>query len=339
MPTRVKNARTRPHGRFGHQPVYGFVEPDPGMAFDGKRLMNLTLTDHFIYGGLHSVDGERYFSFYRHYNNQGALGFSAFEASLDNKGHYSDFRFNRKSTETYLGAALTNQSDGKWGVRDMFDGSPRFEIRAWADGATWFERDLIDLTAEAVGSLAQICNPDSASPLVYNTRCVRARGTFLGHEVEGWLQMDSAFLPDGSCWFNSDYHNGIQAASTNFVTEYDDGAIDRGILICGQEGFNAFGVESTDRDTIVVFAPDIEVELDDNEYPIRFSVDTGEGEVWDWQRLPGNKAKIPSTTVEKAPRWIQGRFTRRGETRAVNSADGWLESYKHSLAHVPGVLG
>ena len=85
---------------------------------------------------------------------------------------------------------------------------------------------------------------------------------------------------------------------------------------------------------VVVLDPKFEVEFDDDEYPIRFSVDAGDGEVWDWQRLPGNNAKIPPTKIENAPRWIQGYFTRRGETRTVKSADGWVESYKRGLDHL-----
>ena len=204
MSFRVKNAKIRPYGHYGHQPVFGFVEPDPGFAYDGKRAMGLTLTDHFIYGGLHSLDGETYYSFIRHYNNQGALGFSVFDADRDDKGHYSDFRFNKDSVKAYLGAALTNQVDGRWGVRDLFEGRPRFEVRAWDGGASWFERGLVDLSADAAGTISQLCNPDFNLPLVYNSRCVKARGTFMGKEVEGWLQMDNAFLPDGGCWFNSE---------------------------------------------------------------------------------------------------------------------------------------
>lgn len=331
MTGRVENSKVRSHGNFGHQALVGFVEPDPGFAFDGKRAMGLTLTDHFIYGGLRSLDGSKYFSFIRHYNNQGALGFSVFEAAVNDQGQHTDFRFNPNSTKAYLGAALTNQQEGVWGVRDLFAGSPRFEVRAWSSGASWFERDLVDLKAKAAGTISQICNPDFESPLVYNSRCVRAEGVFMDYDVEGWLQMDNAFLPDGSCWFNSVYHQGIQAASTNFVTEYEDGAFDHGTMICGKENYNIFCVESSDGDPVVVFAPEISIELDDNEYPISVIVDAGEGDVWEWKRLLGSGAKIPSTTVENAPRWIQGFFTRRGETRKVRRADGWLESYKHTL--------
>lgn len=334
MSTRLQHAKIRPHGRHGYQTVFGFVEPDPGFAFDGKRVMGLPLTDHFIYGGLRSLDGKKYFSFYRHYNNQGALGFAVFEADCDTQGNYSDFSFAKQAAGAYSGAALTHQVDGIWGARDISNGDPRFEVRAWPEGASWFERDLVDLKAEAAGTIAQICVPDSESPLVYNTRCVRARGNFLGYEVDGWLQMDNAFLPDACCWFNSIYYKSIQGAWTDFGTEYDDGAIDHGVMICGKEGFNAFMVESTDREPVVVQNPDIEVELDNNEYPLRFSVDAGDGEIWDWQRLQGGNAKIPPTNIKNAPRWIQGYFVRRGETRKVTSADAWVESYKRGVEHL-----
>ena len=48
-------------------------------------------------------------------------------------------------------------------------------------------------------------------------------------------------------------------------------------------------------------------------------------------RLTGAKAMIPSTNIDDTPRWVQGRFTRRGESRSVASADGWLESFERRL--------
>lgn len=42
---RVQHAKTRPHARHGHQPVFGFDEPDPGFALDGKRAMDLAILD------------------------------------------------------------------------------------------------------------------------------------------------------------------------------------------------------------------------------------------------------------------------------------------------------
>ena len=42
---RVKQAKTRPYGRDGHQPVFGFNEPDPGFAFCGVRTLDLAILD------------------------------------------------------------------------------------------------------------------------------------------------------------------------------------------------------------------------------------------------------------------------------------------------------
>ena len=39
-------------------------------------------------------------------------------------------------------------------------------------------------------------------------------------------------------------------------------------------------------------------------------------------------------TIEDAPRWMQGCFTRRGETRAVKSADSWMESFQRRLNEI-----
>ena len=144
-------------------------------------------------------------------------------------------------------------------------------------------------------------------------------------------------LPDGKDWYSGPYLKELQGAWPSFVTEYDDGTFDHGMFYCGTERFDRFCVESSDRDPVVVLDP----EFDDDEYPIRFSVDAGDGEVWDWTRPPGNKARIPSAIIEDTPRWTQGRFIRRGETRAVRRADAWMESFKNRIdpRHVVNVGG
>ena len=329
--TRVSNDKVRPFGHHAYRPVFGFVEPHPGLGFDGQRTMGVVANVHWIYGGFRSLDGEKYYSFVRHYNNHGALGFTAFEADTDVSGEDSDFRFDRRSTKAFLGAVLADQRDGMWGVRDIFEGAPRFEVRGSPTQARWFERDLVDVNAEPVGTAIQSCVPDAEWPLVYNHRALRARGTFLGRDVEGYMQMDYACLPDGKDWYSGPYLKDLQGVWPYFTTEYSDGNFDHGMFYCGKERFNGFCVESTDRDPVVVLDPEFEVEFDNNEYPIRFSVDVGNGEVWDWTRPPGNKARIPSTNIEHSPRWTQGRITRRGETREVKSADAWMESFKHRL--------
>ena len=327
--TLLKNTSVRPYGHHAYRPVIGFVEPHPGLGYDGQRIMGVIPNAHFIYGSFRSLNGEKFYSFVRHYGNHGALGFTAFEADTNAQGEDSDFGFNKRSKEVYQGAAMADQQDGIWGVRDIFDGAPRFEVRASPSEVRWTERNLVSVTAQTVGTVIQICVPDSNWPLVYNSRCARARGTFLDHEVEGWMQMDCAYLPDGKDWFGAPYIKEIQSVWSDFATTYEDGAIDHGMLFCGKDRFNAFCVESSDRASVVVTDPDVELEFGETQHPIRISVDAGNGEIWDWKRLKGNKARIPSTNIEDTPRWTQGHFTRRGETRAVTSADSWMETHKH----------
>lgn len=328
---RTSDEGVRPSGHHGYRPVFGFVEPHGGLGFDGHRIMGVTTSVHWIYGGFRSLDGEKYYSVVRHYNNHGALGFTVFEADTDENGDDSDFRFDKRSKGGFVGAAFADERDGMWGVRDIFDRDPRFEVRVSPTYARWFERDLVDITAEPVGSAIQTCVPDADWPLVYNHRVVRGHGLLLGREVEGYLQMDYACLPDGKDWYRGPYLGELQGMWPFFTTEYTDGGFDHGMFVCGLEWFNGFCVEGSDRDPIVVLDPEFEIEFDEDEYPVRVSVDAGDGDVWDWTRPPGNKARIPSTTIEDAPRWTQGRFIRRGETREVKSADGWLESYKSRI--------
>ena len=73
---------------------------------------------------------------------------------------------------------------------EPFDGPARFEVRSTPAGASWFERDLVDITGEPVGCAIQTCVPDADWPLVYNHRALRCRGTFLDREVEGFISMD-----------------------------------------------------------------------------------------------------------------------------------------------------
>lgn len=47
--TRLRDAGVRPtlYGRHAYQPVLGFVEPHPGLGFDGQRVAGVTANAHF----------------------------------------------------------------------------------------------------------------------------------------------------------------------------------------------------------------------------------------------------------------------------------------------------
>ena len=49
------------------------------------------------------------------------------------------FRFAKSSVNAFPGAALPDQRGGMRGVRDIFEGAPRFEVRVSATEVRWFE--------------------------------------------------------------------------------------------------------------------------------------------------------------------------------------------------------
>src|SRR5262249_51149485 len=159
------------------------------------------------------------------------------------------------------------------------------------------------------------CVPDAADPLVYTSRCMRGHGTFLGREVEGWWDMDTVHLRDGQDWLVTPYYHDLQGLWVFFTTELDDGTIHHGTMFTGKEGFQGFAVERSDGEPVIAFKPAFDIELDDEEYPVRVAVDAGGGEVWEWKRLPSGSARMPTMNVKGGPRWIQGVVTRQGETR------------------------
>ena len=334
MPTRYTNAAVRKFGSFGYQPVLGFVEPDPGLGFDGKRILGAALASHWIYGGFRSLDGSKYFTWMKHYTNQGALSCQIYEADVDEFAGDQDLKYRRDSKNMYRGGCYSGERDGKWGSWDCIEGvEPRFQVLADTTSAHWIEHGVADIRGEVVMSTLQLAVADATDPLVYTSRVMRGTGTFLGYEVEGWWDMDTVHLRDGQDWLVTPYYHDLQGLWVFFTTEFEDGTIHRGTMFTGKEGFQGFAVERSDGDPIIAFKPDFEIQLDEEDYPIYAAVTVEDGEVWEWTRLPSGSAKMPTMNVAGGPRWIQGVVRQRGETRTVKSSDAFMETYRDRLDH------
>lgn len=341
MPARYDSAPVRPFGSYGYQPVIGFVKPDPQLCFGGRRIMGTTLASHWIYGAFRSLDGEKLFTWMKHYTNQGALSLMIYEADVDPLGGDADLRYLKESKGAYRGGCYAGERDGWWGVWDCLDDeTPRFSAFATPTQGHWVEKGLIDVTGDVRLDSVQLAVPDATSPLVYTSRCMWGGGTFLGREVEGFWDMDTVHLADGQDWLITPYYRDLQGAWVFFHTEFEDGTIQIGTMFCGREGFQGFAVQRTDGPNVVAVQPSFEVDLDENEYPIRVTAIVDDDEAWEWTRFPSGSARMPTMNVVGGPRWIQGMVRRRGDDRPVRHAEAFMETYADRLQHLlaPGAL-
>ncbi len=330
MPARYDDVAVRPFGCFGFNPVIGFVEPDPQLCFGGRRILGTTVASHWMYGGCESLDGGRYFTWMKHYTNQGSLGLQIYEAERG-----GDLRYRKESRGAYLGAASAGPRDGRWGAWDILrEPNPRFSVLATPQEAHWIEGSLVDLQGEVLLNSIQVAVPDADWTFVYTSRCMRARGRILDTDVEGFWYMSTVHLPDGQDLLTTPYFDRLQGAWVIFTTEFVDGTIQHGTMFCGREGFQGLAVERTDGETLIVVKPEFEVELDDEEYPIRVTATVDKYEAWEWTRLPSGGGKMPALHVAGSPRWIEGIVRQKGDTREVKRADAYMETYKDRLEHV-----
>jgi hypothetical protein len=317
-----KSPVVRPYGRYGFQPVAGFVEFEPSTPYTeaGKELIGAPICPHYLYGSVRSEDGKRYHVLIRHFQHDVAVSLLVYSSDVG-----QDFD---RPVFGYRGLVANGQREGKWGFwQDM--PQPRSFYLEDGTSCHWFEKGVVDLKGKLVGDCWQFAIPDVQSPLVYTNRCFKAEGaTVRGDIVSGYFFHDTMHLGVGKGWMTSEYYAGLELGWVVFVTEFEDGNIHKGNFVWGKENWNLAIIDRTDGERMIASNVDVHVESDKDNFAEHALFDLGDGEIWEWHAVPG--ARLPLQQVESftGPYWREGVVLRRGETRKWVHSDAWIETFR-----------
>jgi hypothetical protein len=314
----------RTHGRYGFQPVGGFIEP--AAANHWTPIHGLPVAMEYAYGSLRAADGTYWWPIRGSYQEKARF------LHLPESTPGTDFVYASEGDKAYTGPITHEERDGTWGVW-LPDGTSLIAT----DGPTfhWNEGDALDIRGELVGDALQFYVPDANEPLVYTSRLFRGTGTIKGKPVTGLFFHDSMHMPEGMNFITSSYLTVLEAAWVAFATEFEDGNIHAGHLVWGTEGYAIMLVQRTDGPTLIARDLSVEVSFDDNNPPFPSRVRyTGGGETWIWEAHPSGGRCPIRTDLPEGHRWIQGWVYREGETRKPVCTEALMETYNGRLADV-----
>jgi hypothetical protein len=312
------NPVVRPYGRYGFQPVAGFVEHDPKAPWVGRTQLGVPVGAQYLYGSFRSHDGKRYYSFLKHFKDDVAISFMLYHCDVG-----EDFQYHRGSAKTHRGVVSHGRRDDKWGCwRDEPD--PRSLFLADMTSGRILERGVLDVTGKVQGKSMQWAIPDVESPLVYTSRCFKVEGgKVLDDTVSGFFFHDHQHLGIGQGWTDTQYFNRLEESWVVFATEFEDGNIHVGNLFYGKENFALAVIQRSDGPSIIASGIQAEAEVDEQGYHTRIVHHLGDDEVWEWHSIGG--ARMPFMPLSNYPCWVEGVVLRRGETRKWVHSEAWME--------------
>jgi hypothetical protein len=321
-----QNPPVRPYGAFGHQLIGSLVEYDPVGPFTGRQALGLPIGAQYLFGSFRSLDCTKYFAPVRHFHTDAALSLFVYSSNVG-----EDFTYERGSSKAHRGIIdMGQRDDGRWGWW-----RPEPEPRSFylTDGATahWYERGLIDITAEIREPMFQLAAPDSTTPLHYSSVALRVLegSTIMGVEVGGYLFQEHGHLPFGRGWTGGAPFKELEGTWVAFVTEFADGNVHSGHLIVGRDNFSLAIIHRTDGPSYIASDIGVEYELDADGYAVRMRYEPAPGDVWEFSRVGG--ARLPKSPLPGGPCWVEGVLQQAGETRQWVHADAWMETYPDRL--------
>lgn len=320
----------REWGRYGFQTVNAFLEKEPSYGFTAAPLFGIPLQTQWLYGSFRGKRTESYYAALRHYNVTGSLALLLYKAEPG-----GDFEFAKEAHGCYKGGCFGGRRGDRWGVWDVRS-TPRnqhFTLNVGDDGETqWLDRDLIDVRGTQVGDLMQSVVIDARSPMAYTSRCVKAEGTVLGEEVEGFFFQDFHHLGTGQDWLVTEFFHGVQGIWVVSVTEYEDGGWDICNFFFGRGGFNSGLVQRSSGERLATTEMRVEVDFDDRGYVEQARFLLEDGEEWHWNyRNPNGTPSMPDMKVAGSPLWNEGVVTRVGDDRTPRNSEAWMEIYPATL--------
>jgi len=321
-----------PRGSFGGQAVIGAHQSSAAAMIDDRTFFGLPRERTFFYGNLRDADGNLY-EIVRGIAGEGFGGLNTlFVQSSEGR--------DTLHVVPALGAAAASSAGVKgrleadmavWSSPAAAQGKP-FRITMNGDGskATWFEKDVLDVSGTLMGPGLQWHVPDPDGSEFYVSQIYEMAGTILGKKVRGVLALDQSYLPQGMLMysgqdplFRPDQHHRCWYT---WATRYTDGSYDSGHFVLGTERVG-FALLTNDRgETTLSTKVTGEVKLSPNDiWPVGITVDV-EGEKWEF--LPDRKGRMPDLlngNIQSVTPQNEGQWRRVGERRTPAVWFAWGE--------------
>jgi hypothetical protein len=305
-------------GCFGFQPVIGLAEHHWPAGNYESEFMGLPAAGQHISGAF--VAGAQRLVPIRQLQNELAVRFLLFEGPDGGDLKLTD-------ASGFAGVADVEARDGRWGHFQP-GRKPRFAFASDQDSVLWREPGKFEVIGQPAGHAIQIAIPDAEEPWGYRVRFWRVQsGLANDTQVSGFLTHEQVYVRPGAGWFTSRYMTDLEVFWIGFFTEFEDGSVLQGSICRGRQNFSFAAVQPSDGAASVSTDVSVDVDVDENGYPVAGEFALGDGSRWRYDGGSGGRMLLPGDT----PRWRDGVVTRAGETRAVTFGASWAEVFPERL--------
>jgi len=198
------------------------------------------------------------------------------------------------------------------------DAGRGFEFRHEADACSWRDGGLLDVSGPAIGPGVQWCNTWDSGTCYAVTGKYRARGTFLGRHVEGFVGHEIHYFPSDATWRTSPYGEGREICWQQVANEYEDGSIVQATFAYGADGWGFAMVHDEDGRFHSTTDVRAEATVRASGYPERITYRFLD-QSWTWRiDAQGERPRLGPGPMLGA----DGTCTRDGDPRAVRYAMG-----------------
>lgn len=303
-------------GDFGHRTIVGTFDPTMRDATPTLTYFGLSLSCTWFYLNFRDADGKLHFAYRTVLGLEGTLHGTCNEAR-DGALRKVEMPAGK---EFFRGPVLTTATDEEYSIRSKpaeagyATGQP-FDMTRTDTGVHYSEGDAFTFDGRRIGPGFQFYVPSGPTPLLYTSLQHRVAGTAFGKPAEGFLWVDSCYLPPGVTWRNSDFFKGVELAWTPFGTEYSDGSVEMGHVCYGAGGFN-FAMVASDDGEVAHLSTDVvarDITYKPNSFPehMYYVVD---GVDWEWSCV--DDGELPDqASGHDFYRSSEGYLRRAGETR------------------------
>lgn len=206
--------------------------------------------------------------------------------------------------------------------------SQPFSFTVSDDQFHWSEGELLDLRGAPLGLGYQWYTPniDERGGNLYASQPFRVTGHVRGHEVRGFVSMDSFYGPTGQVYNNGPLFNIVELAWVTFGNIYGDGSHEFGALCLGK-GHWGFVVVA-DQDGPIVESTELtaEVQLDDDKYVDTALYSTSDSQ-WRFTAVKRGQMRSLAAARGDAYHGQAGSVRRVGDQRVPETSLAWIETF------------
>jgi hypothetical protein len=204
-----------------------------------------------------------------------------------------------------------------------------WKLRVTEKSFHWEEQDVCSIDGEIIWPGLQWYLIARDESTFYASLMFHAKGQIMGEPVEGFIFLEQAYMAEGGMLYahrDTLVAKGVETTWNTFATRYDDGSIEAGHVILGNDRSGFFMV--TDGKNVLKRTSNATGEVlraTDGPWHAGIRIDA-DGEAWEIVTEP--RLRLVSTAKMPNPQQ-EGRMQRVGETRKAVAWCNWGESAPH----------